>query len=468
MNRIRYTRDYESILADVITPVSVYLSLRDLYPKSILLESSDHTQKEGNLSIIGLDPLVSFTVADGQIQILHKDLVKESYSVDSEERVTERLKQFLDSFVLDDGPPLPFSIDGLYGFTSYDAVRFFEEVSLADRPKTTPDILYSFYRILIIFDHFKHQVYIVHNRIYQDATDAIREVKDLLTHRDISQYPFKTEEAFTSNMSDAEFINRVVKGKAHCARGDVFQVVLSRSFQQKFTGDDFNVYRALRRINPSPYMFYFDHGNYRLIGSSPEAQIIIEQNKATITPIAGTYKRTGDNQKDREAAKKLLQDPKENAEHTMLVDLARNDLSRQSNHVEVEKLQEIQMYSHVIHIVSHVSGTLNGHALDMYAETFPAGTLSGAPKIRAMQIIDENEPTARGFYGGAIGYLGFNGDIVHAIIIRSALSKNNILHYQAGAGVVMHSDPEKECQEVYHKVGAVQQAIQDAQKIIAS
>ena len=254
------------------------------------------------------------------------------------------------------------------------------------------------------------------------------------------------------------------EGIKHCKRGDVFQVVLSREFQRKFKGDEFNVYRALRAVNPSPYLFYFDYGDFKLFGSSPEAQIVVKDDQAGIFPIAGTYPRTGDDQKDAQMAEELRSDPKENSEHIMLVDLARNDLSRNARNVKVDTFSEIQYYSHVIHMVSKVTGTIGTgkSTFQIVADTFPAGTLSGAPKYRAMELIDKYENKSRGFYGGAIGFMGFNGDFNHAIIIRSILSKNNMLTYRAGAGVVSDSNEEKELQEVNNKLGALNEAIERA------
>jgi len=259
----------------------------------------------------------------------------------------------------------------------------------------------------------------------------------------------------------------VKKGIASCHRGDVFQIVLSRRFEQPFTGDELNVYRALRSINPSPYLFFFDYGDYKLMGSSPEAQIIIKNGKAVVHPIAGTFKRTGDDETDKKEADRLLLDAKENAEHVMLVDLARNDLSRLCDDVKVEHYREVQYFSHVIHLVSEVSGSVRPgtNPFELLAKTFPAGTLSGAPKIKAMQLIDAFEPTARGSYGGGIGFVGFDGSCNHAIMIRTFLSKQNTLVYQAGAGVVAASKPENELQEVNNKLGALKKAIEFAATI---
>jgi anthranilate synthase component 1 len=257
----------------------------------------------------------------------------------------------------------------------------------------------------------------------------------------------------------------VSKAKAHCQRGDVFQMVLSRRFSQQFKGDEFNVYRALRSINPSPYLFYFDYGNYKIFGSSPEMQLKTEGNKATINPIAGTFKRTGDDIKDEQLAADLLKDDKENSEHVMLVDLARNDLSKNTRNVRVSRMKDIQFYSHVIHIVSNVEGTMydGDSALKVLGDTFPAGTLSGAPKNKAIRLIDQYEPTSRGFYGGCIGFIGINGETNHAITIRSFLSQGDTLHYQAGAGIVNESDEEKELAEVNNKLEALRRAIYTAE-----
>ena len=270
-----------------------------------------------------------------------------------------------------------------------------------------------------------------------------------------------------SNLTDDDYKKMVNQAKAHCQRGDVFQLVLSRRFQQKFNGDEFNVYRALRSVNPSPYLFYFDYGDFKIFGSSPEAQLVVQNNKAEIHPIAGTFKRTGNDQKDADSALKLSKDPKENAEHVMLVDLARNDLSRNGSNVKVETYKEIQYFSHVIHLVSKVTAQLkaNSSSLQVAADTFPAGTLSGAPKPKALELIEKYENLNRNTYGGAIGVIDFKGNYNHAIIIRSFLSKNHELFYQAGAGIVADSTPENELQEVFNKLGALNKALKFAETL---
>jgi anthranilate synthase component 1 len=326
---------------------------------------------------------------------------------------------------------------------------------------------YRLYQYVICLNHFKDELFICENRLTGLESD-LSVVESLIRSKDVPVYPFSPKGDESSNMSDEDYRDMVRKGIQSCHRGDVFQIVLSRRFQQQFTGDEFNVYRALRNINPSPYLFFFDYGDYKLMGSSPESQLIVQNGKAIVNPIAGTFKRTGDDVTDQVMADKLLLDTKENAEHVMLVDLARNDLSRVCSDVKVEHYREVQYYSHVIHLVSEVTGRVakQTNPFELMAKTFPAGTLSGAPKFKAMQLIDEYEATARSYYGGAIGFMGFNGDCNHAIMIRTFLSKNNTLTYQAGAGVVAASDPETELQEVNNKLGALKKAIEFAEGLI--
>ena len=357
----------------------------------------------------------------------------------------------------------------MFGYTSYDSVKYFEDIKLKeplDDDYRIPDIYYSLYRYIIAINHFNNRIYLVEN-LPEGGESRLDEVKSLLRDRSIGAFQFKPLNTENSNITDEEYIEMVKKGKKHCNIGDVFQVVLSRQFSQKFRGDEFNVYRALRNINPSPYLFYFDYGGYKLFGSSPEAQLIIENRIARINPIAGTFKRSGDDEQDRQLAIDLATDVKENAEHVMLVDLARNDLSRNSDNVVVKTFREVQFYSHVIHLVSEVTGELKEgfNPIKIFGDSFPAGTLSGAPKIKAMQLIDTIETRNRGFYGGAIGNIGFNGDINHAIMIRSFLSKNNTLCYQAGAGIVAASVEESELNEVNNKLGALKAAIAIASDI---
>jgi len=312
----------------------------------------------------------------------------------------------------------------------------------------------------IVFNHHKDELFIIRNSSNGNEND-FEKIEALLKNNDFPSFKFNTESKEKSTTSDEEYKELVTKAKNHCKRGDVFQLVLSKQFSQTFKGDEFNVYRALRSINPSPYLFYFDYGNFKIFGSSPEAQLIINDNKAQIHPIAGTYLRTGNDELDREAAIKLTKDPKENSEHVMLVDLARNDLSRSTKKVRVDTFKEIQYFSHVIHLVSKVEGEIKDQhkSIQVFADTFPAGTLSGAPKYKAMELIDKYEKNNRGFYGGAIGFIKLNGDINHAILIRSFMSINNTLMYQAGAGIVIDSDEETELQEVKNKSEALRKAI---------
>ena len=361
-----------------------------------------------------------------------------------------------------------FTSNGLFGYMGYDAVQYFEDVAIENTSDfEIPDIIYRVYRYVIAIDHFKNEMHVFEHRWDQQQASEIDELITLIDNKNFSDYHFDTVGEESSNYTDEEFLEILGNGREHCLRGDVFQIVLSRRFQTKYEGDDFNVYRALRSINPSPYLFFFDYGNFRVFGSSPEAQIVIKDQKAVIHPIAGTFARTGNDKADSELAQKLFTDTKENSEHVMLVDLARNDLSRNSSEVQVDTFKEIQYFSHVIHLVSKVSGELKQDTspVVVVADTFPAGTLSGAPKHMAMTLIEKYENVSRGYYGGAIGFMGFDGDFNHAIMIRSFLSKNRTLYYQAGAGVVAKSVIESELQEVNNKLAALRQALTLASKI---
>ncbi len=469
MKKIKINTSHQALLADTITPVSVYLKLRDQFPYSCLLESSDYHGTQDIYSYIGCEPFASFKVEDGKIQI---DLPGEPLhsKIANKETVTEELLKFIGSFETS-SMNLPFITGGLFGYMSYDAVRYFEQVDIAtfeNDDRKIPDVYYMFYRYLLVFNHFNNELAIIENQPAHHASPSqMDKIITLVKNQNVPEFEFSLVGEETSNLTDEEYLSIIDKGKQHCRRGDVFQIVLSRRFQRGYSGDDFNVYRSLRSINPSPYLFYFDYGNFRIFGSSPEAQIVIKEGEAFIYPIAGTFRRTGDDVKDYDLAKELLNDPKENSEHVMLVDLARNDLSRHGEQVKVETFKEVQYYSHVIHLVSKVKGVLENPKdyIQVVADTFPAGTLSGAPKHRAMQLINQYENGNRGFYGGAIGYIGFNGEFNHAIMIRSILSKYNQLYYQAGAGVVDLSIRESELQEVHNKLAAVKKAIDKAVNI---
>jgi anthranilate synthase component 1 len=381
------------------------------------------------------------------------------------------LGEYLKSFEADTNT-FKFINNGLFGYISYDAVQYFEDIDFSTNKKDEfeiPDILYQVYRHVIAIDHFKNELYLFeHNLAGQQTESKLNEIADLLKNNNFPRYTFEVEDEEKSNISDEAYVDMVTQGKKHCFRGDVFQIVLSRRFESAFKGDEFNVYRTLRSINPSPYLFYFDYGHFKIFGSSPEAQIVIKDDEAVIYPIAGTFRRTGNDEADAELARKLSNDPKENSEHVMLVDLARNDLSRNGSEVEVETFKEVQFYSHVIHLVSKVLGKLEEgtSTVQIVADTFPAGTLSGAPKHKAMKLIDKYENTRRGYYGGAIGFLGFQGDFNHAIMIRSFLSHGHKLYYQAGAGVVAKSVEENELQEVNNKLAALRNAIEEAARIV--
>jgi anthranilate synthase component 1 len=469
MGSIQVKSRSKKMLADVFTPVGIYLRLRDKFPGTVLLESTDYRASENSFSFICIQPIAGIEVTSTtDFEFKYPNLPPERKQLKNKQSVLDELQKFLGNFTFADKPVLPV-VQSLFGYSTFDSVQFFETIEF-DKNKqngnTIPLMRYRFYQYIIAINHFKDELYLCENLV-EGLDSEFDLIESLIRQKDVPSYSFKADGEEKSNLTNEQYMEIVEKGKQHCFRGDVFQVVLSRAFQQKFKGDEFNVYRALRSINPSPYLFFFDYGDYKLMGSSPEAQLIIKDNKATIHPIAGTFKRTGDDEQDRLLAAKLLEDPKENAEHVMLVDLARNDLSRLATDVEVESYRKIQYYSHVIHLVSEVTGKIqpNLNPFSLLAATFPAGTLSGAPKYRAMEIIDENEPTARGFYGGCIGSVGFNGDFNHAIMIRSIMSKANTLYYQAGAGVVAKSVAASELEEVNNKLNALKQAIILAQNI---
>ena len=450
-------------LADLYTPAGIYLRLRDRFRDTILLESTDSHSAENSYSFIGINAIAGIEMlSEKQIEWKLPGEKAEQFEISASAEIVDWVPKFMDQFSCQ-APELKEGLlaQGLFGYTSFDTACLVESVKTKkSEAAVIPFLRYRLYQYVIAINHFKDELFICENQV-----DGIKSefplVESLIRSKDIPVYPFTAVGEETSNMSDEDYIDLVKKGIASCLRGDVFQIVLSRSYSQSFIGDEFNVYRALRSINPSPYLFYFDYGNYKLMGSSPEAQIIVKNGQAVVHPIAGTFLRTGDDATDKASAEKLLSDAKENAEHVMLVDLARNDLSRVCDEVQVSHFREVQYFSHVIHLVSEVVGHVKDavHPFKVLAKTFPAGTLSGAPKIRAMELIDAFEPTKRGFYGGTIGFLGFNGSCNHAIMIRSFLSQKNILVSQAGAGVVAVSKPESELQEVKNKLGALKKAV---------
>lgn len=459
----KLTIQSKKLLADTLTPVNVYLKLRDVYAGSILLESSDYHGHENSLSIICCDPIASFRVQDETIHTQFPDKKKTELPITSGAQVQQALSDFSKSFVVQgQAPKAPI---GLFGYMAYDAVRYFEEVKLDVSNTDIPDVLYKVYRYLVVIDHFTNEMTLfetlTEGLAKENISGGLEGLEQIIFSNRFSTFPFESKSGESSNVTDEQFQKMVQLGISHCLRGDVFQIVLSRNFKRSFQGDEFNVYRALRSINPSPYLFYFDFGSFKIFGSSPEAQIQIKNNVASIYPIAGTFRRTGNDAEDAETAKRLAADEKENAEHLMLVDLARNDLSRASTDVHVEVFKEIQYYSHVIHLVSKVSGKLASQesAMQLMVDTFPAGTLSGAPKHMAMSLINKIENQSRSFYGGAIGFIGFNGDVNKAIMIRTFMSKDNQLISQAGAGVVAKSKPESELMEVNNKLEALRKAV---------
>ncbi len=456
------------MLADTLTPVNIYLKLRDVFAGSILLESSDYHGNENSLSFICCDPIASIQLKDNKIDSVFPDGQKSSRPIGTDEMVLQSLEDFRNSFEV--GPAISkYPYAGLFGYMTYDTVRFFEDVTIQNKEELIPDLVYKVYRYVIVIDHFSNELILFENTVEGEIHPVmgLAKLEKIIYSNRFATFSFQSPNGEVSNLTDQDYLKMVESGIQHCKRGDVFQIVLSRRFERNFSGDEFNVYRALRSINPSPYLFYFDYGSFKIFGSSPEAQIQIKNTEASIYPIAGTFKRTGNDHEDALLAEKLSKDEKENAEHVMLVDLARNDLSRSADHVTVEVFKEVQYYSHVIHLVSKVSGKLqkNASSIRLATDTFPAGTLSGAPKPMAMRLINQYENVNRGFYGGAIGFIGFNGDVNMAIMIRTFLSKANKLIFQAGAGVVAKSNPESELQEVNNKVEALRKAIKMAEQI---
>jgi anthranilate synthase component 1 len=479
MKKIEIRTSFKKILADVYTPVGIYLRLRDRFRDTILLESADFHAQDNSYSFIGINAIAGIEIRNkGLVEFKLPGLPPEKINLKGVKEVPGILMDFLNRFDVNLVKEKPVKASqGLFGYFSYDAVQFFETLTLRQREERgdaeiqrgdaeIPLLRYRLYQYIIAIDHFKDELYLVENRIPGLASE-LEVVESLIRNRDVPAFPFSVNGEESSNMTDGDYISMVKKGIESCYRGDVFQIVLSRRFQQSFRGDEFNVYRALRSINPSPYLFYFDYGEYKLMGSSPESQLIVQNGKAVIHPIAGTYRRSGDDDMDSKLAEQLMHDVKENAEHVMLVDLARNDLSRHCDQVRVSQYKKINYYSHVIHMVSEVTGQVfeGTNPFELLATSFPAGTLSGAPKFRAMEIIDKLEPTARGYYGGAIGIMGFDGNCNHAIMIRTFLSRNNTLYYQAGAGIVAASDPESELQEVNNKLSALKKAVLFAENI---
>ena len=463
METFKYTTNSKTILADLYTPVGVYMRLRDLYPQSALMECADYHDAASSRSFIGISPMASVAIGHGTATVSYPDGSVMQHEVNKEYRSDKAIHALIDRIEVtgDDA-----GVCGLFGFTSFNAVRYFEDIAVKDETQEkndAPDVLYILYKVVIVFDHHNNTIKVV----TLGDTNDIDTVLKAMNRGNVREYDFHAIGDVSSTLTDEEHKANIRRGIQHCLRGDVFQIVLSRRFVQRYEGDDFKLYRTLRSINPSPYLFYFDFGGFRIFGSSPETHCRIEGRKAYIDPIAGTTKRTGDAEADRRGAEFLRNDPKENAEHVMLVDLARNDLSRNCHSVKVDYYKDIQYYSHVIHLVSRVSGELDEGAdpVKTFIDTFPAGTLSGAPKVRAMQLISEYEPHSRGAYGGCIGVIGLDGSLNQAITIRTFVSRNGELWFQAGGGIVAKSNEEYELQEVNNKLGALRRAILTAEKI---
>lgn len=470
--RYKVKSRHKRMLADIITPVSIYLRIRDRFLNSILLESADYHGNDNSFSYICFDPVARFEYKHEQLTVKLPGQ-KETIETIGVKALLPALQKFKDTFQ-HEKENVSFITNGIFGYFGFPSVQSFEDIQLhAPVPSENdiPKAIFQVYRYVVAINHFKDELYLFEHSYVQngevESESNLDYIASLITSRNYATYTFNTVGIEQSNFTDDEFRTVIQKGKDHCQRGDVFQIVLSRRFSTPFIGDEFNVYRTLRSLNPSPYLFYFDYGDFKLFGSSPESQIVVNKNKATIYPIAGTFRRTGDDAKDAELAQKLYDDPKESAEHVMLVDLARNDLSRNCEVVKVETFKEVQYYSHVIHLVSKVVGELSSDAdpLTIVGETFPAGTLSGAPKHNAMQLIDRYENISRSFYSGSIGYMGFDGEFNHAIMIRTFMSRNNTLYYQAGAGIVAKSVVESELQEVHNKLAALRMAIEQAKTI---
>ena len=466
MATFKFHTTSKTILADLYTPVGVYMRLRDLYPQSALMESSDYHDQSNARSFIGLNPIASVAVGHGVATVLYPDGSSMQHEVGKDYTTDKAIHALIDNIEVE-GDDAGFC--GLFGYTSFNAVRYFEDIAVKDETQSkndAPDVLYILYKVVIVFDHHNNMLKVVSLSDSSDDSD-ISDVLKAMNKASVQAYGFHPVGDVVSTLTDDEHRENIRRGIQHCLRGDVFQIVLSRRFIQKYEGDDFKLYRALRSINPSPYLFYFDFGGFRIFGSSPETHCRILGRKAYIDPIAGTTKRTGDEEADKQGAQYLRQDPKENAEHVMLVDLARNDLSRNCHHVKVDFYKDLQYYSHVIHLVSRVSGELDEGAdpIKTFIDTFPAGTLSGAPKVRAMQLISEYEPHNRGAYGGCIGIIGLDGSLNQAITIRTFVARNGELWFQAGGGIVAKSDVEYELQEVNNKLGALRKAIAKAETL---
>ncbi|SMG48384.1 anthranilate synthase component 1 [Marivirga sericea] len=463
---MKIKKSHITLPADSFTPVALYLRLRDQFPHTFLMESSDYHTRRNSFSYIGVQS-ISEVKATKNLFYTEIEGVEKMEELKDKLSLPNKLQDFINQFEAEDilkGEE--FEESGFFGATGFDGVQYFEDIDFDKVEEDIPFLRYHFYRFVLVFDHFKDELHVFEHKLGKTYDFDLDDLVQVILNRSVPQFQFKKVGEESSNMNDEEFLEIINKGIAHAQLGDVFQMVLSRAFSQEFKGDEFTVYRALRSLNPSPYLFYFDYGDYKLFGSSPEAQVGVKGNKAFVNPIAGTYRRSGDDGADAKLAEELLKDEKENAEHTMLVDLGRNDLSKHGSNVKVDVYKEIQFYSHVIHLVSKVTADVpEKSAVKLLADTFPAGTLSGAPKYKALELINKYEPTGRGLYGGAVGLIGLNGNLNHAIVIRSFISKGNKLNYRAGAGIVALSNPQSELQEVHNKLFALRKAMDKAENL---
>ena len=464
--KYKFKTNSKRVMGDLHTPVSLYLKIRDAFPQSALLESSDYNSNKNSKSFIGLQPIANIDINRGECIEVLPDNSRVVNSLSDTHTISDAVSSYISKFDISGDNA---ELCGLFGYTTFNCVKYTDNIHIKESKEDrndAPDMRYILYKYLMIFDHQNDDLLLV-ELLSDEEESSLHKVESLINARNFASYNFYKEGEEWSTITDEDFKENVRQGIKNCNDGTVSQIVLSRRFVQQFTGDDFKVYRALRTINPSPYLFYFDFGGFRIFGSSPETHCQIRGETISIDPIAGTARRTGNAKEDMEIAERLKLDPKENNEHMMLVDLAQADLSLNAHNVKLDFLRQVQFYSHVIHLVSRVSATLDKgtNKIKAFFDTFPAGTVSGAPRSKAMQLISDIEIHNRGAYGGCIGFIGFNGDISQAITIRTFVSRNNHLWYQAGAGVVSQSTDEGELQEVNNKLNALKKAINMAAQI---
>ena len=466
---------YGEFLADTETPVSAYLKIKDK-AFSYLLESADGVTSWGRYSFIGYKPHVTARFMDPKMEITRDGKTETLDRIKNPLKVLRDLASEYRSVPSEDLPPFQ---GGLVGFFNYDLIRTWEPVPGDGPDSKMPECVFTASRRLIIFDHLTHKITVVahahllekedpkaaYDRACDAVNDTITELRQPVSA--IMEGNGIRVSELESNVKKETFMGGVTRAKEYIAAGDAIQVVLSQRYEGTVSGDDFTLYRNLRSINPSPYMFYLNFGETRLIGASPEILVRLTNGRIELRPIAGTRPRGKDEDMDQALEQELMADPKERAEHIMLVDLGRNDAGKvaEAGTVTVSRLMEVERYSHVMHLVSRVEARLSPEhdAFDLFMASFPAGTVSGAPKIRAMEIINELEPSPRGPYAGAVGYFGFNGNMDFCITIRTITLHNDKLSFQVGAGIVADSDPEKEYQETLNKAGAMFQAIRRTQ-----